>query len=271
MQFFGSHFPGKTPFLLAACALSLSIGIAQTSAEESPGYVSPNTSDLPPNLERDVSARSTDPTRPPAYGPSDAKVLIVTFADFGCPACRRASQATHQIAGEFPGDVRIEFWNNPLAIHGGADLAAAAGIAAQRQGRFWEMHDLMFENPKHDMATLEQHAEQLGLDIAQFKSDIDDPAVRQRVLDESGLASALGARSTPGYVVNGKMSMGWSSWKGFRSMVERELAAANALTAQGIEPREIQNQRAIANNADSETYELYRSRVLAPNFDQGSK
>jgi len=239
--------------------------VATATAQESAGYISPNQNDLPPDLERDVDLRSTDPNRPPAYGPIDAKVLVVTFADFGCPACRRASQATQQIAGEFPGEVRIEFWNNPLAIHRDADLAAAAGIAAQRQGRFWEMYDLLFANSRHDIATLEAHAQQLGLDLEKFRSDMNDPAVKQRIQDESSLANALGARATPGYVVNGKVTQGWSSWKGFRSAVQRELTAANELAAQGLGTFEIQNERAIANNIDSEIYQLYLSRILEPN------
>lgn len=254
--------------LLATAVFSvLAAGIAvEVPAQEAVGYISPNQNDLPPDLERDVALRSTDADRPPAYGPANAKVLVVTFADFGCPACRRASQATHQIAGEFPGEVRIEFWNNPLEIHRNADVAAAAGIAAQRQGRFWEMHDLLFASSNHDIPTLEEHAQKLGLDLAQFRSDMNDPEVRQRIRDESSLASALGARATPGYVVNGKVSQGWSSWKGFRGMVQRELTAANELAGQGIGSFEIQDQRAIANNIDSETYNLYRNRILEPNF-----
>lgn len=255
---------GRLVATVAALALAAGV-VANASAQQNLGYISPNQNDLPPDFERDVELRSTDPNRPPAYGPIDAKVLVVTFADFGCPACRRASQATQQIAGEFPGEVRIEFWNNPLAIHRDADLAAAAGIAAQRQGRFWEMYDLMFANSKHDMATLEAHAQQLGLDLERFRSDMNDPAVKQRILDESSLANALGARATPGYVINGKVTQGWSSWKGFRSAVERELTAANALAAEGLGTFEVQNERAIANNVDSEIYQLYLSRILEPN------
>jgi len=248
--------------MLAGIVLSFVVSISGSFAADSLGYVSTDKNDLPPNLERDVSAQSVDPERAPAYGPLDAKVVLVKFADFGCPACRRASQATHQIAGEFPGDVRIEFWNNPLEIHSNADLAAKAAIAAQQQGKFWEMHDMLYGNTNHDMATIEQHAEELGLDLPQFKSDINSAAVNDRLKDEIALAKALGARRTPTYFVNGKFREGWGSWIGLKMMVERELKAANTLSEQGLDPSEIQEQRAIDNMYDSEQYELYRRDIL---------
>ena len=158
----------------------------------------------------------------------------------------------------------MEFWNHPLALHRNADLAAAAGIAAQRQGKFWEMNDLLFQNPKHDVATLEQHAQALGLDLHKFRSDMIDPEVIERIQEESALADALGAPATPGYVINGKVGQGWGSWRGFRSVVQRELNAANALAAQGMTSAEIRNQRALDNNVDSEVYELYRVNFLEP-------
>ena len=173
--------------LIGVVFLSIAVGTVFDVMAESRGYVSPNPVDLPPDMDRKVTPSIVDPDRPPAYGPEDAKVLVIIFADYQCPACRRASQATHQIAAEFPGDVRMEFWNHPLASHRNADLAAAAGIAAQQQGKFWEMHDILFENSKHDMATLEQHAQDMGLDLEKFRSDMNDPAVKERIRKEGEL------------------------------------------------------------------------------------
>lgn len=229
---------------------------------ESSGYVSPNPADLPPDMDRDAGLRSTDPGRPPAYGPEDAKVLVIIFADYKCPACRRASQSTHQIAAEFPGEVRMEFWNHPLASHKDADLAAAAGVAAQQQGKFWEMHDMLFESGKHDMPTLEQHAQDLGLDLDQFRSDMSDPALKERIAKEGALTVALGAANTPSYLVNGKVYMGWGSWGSLKRKVERELKAANVLAEEGMDSTEIRSQRELDNFEDSEMYELYRVGVI---------
>lgn len=242
--------------------LMVLIGVAQTVVAEPPGYVSPNPNDLPPSFERDFEARSSDPDRPPAYGPKDAKVLVVIFADYMCPACRRASQATHRIAAEFPGEVRMEFWNNPLAMHTGADLLAMAGLAAQRQGQFWEMHDLLFKDPKHDLESVEQKAAELGLDMDQFREDLQDPALRERMEAERALAEAMDAKSTPSYLINGRVYTGWGSWMSLRGKVERELKAANELAAQGLSPSEIRAQRAIDNNSESEVYALYVKNFL---------
>lgn len=241
------------------------------ASAETFGYVSINEADLPPTLERDVSSRSVEADRPPAYGPEDAKVLVITFAEFECPACRRASQATHQIAGQFPGDVRMEFWNNPLAMHRTAEQAAVAALAAQRQGKFWEMHDLLFENVRHDSATLEEHAKTLDLDIEQFNSDLEDPSLTERVRQEAEIAKSLGSGNTPGYFINGKFYRGWASWPHFRNIVEREVNAANKLAQQGMSPAEIQSERALENNSDSETYEVYRINILEPGIEAMNK
>lgn len=247
--------------------LMMLVSAAQPVMAEPPGYVSPNPADLPPSFERDVEARSTDPDRAPAYGPEDAKVLVVIFADYMCPACRRGSQATHRIAAEFPGEVRMEFWNNPLVMHQGADMLAIAGLAAQRQGKFWEMHDLLFKEPKRSPESVEEKAAELGLDMDQFRADMQDPALRQRVDSERALAEALGARSTPSYLVNGRIYTGWGSWMSLKGKVERELKAANELAAEGLTPSEIRAQRAIDNNSNSEVYELYVNNFLLANND----
>jgi protein-disulfide isomerase len=235
------------------------------AAAQDIGVPSANPADNPPQVDPDLATRSTDPDRPPAYGPEDAEVLIMVFSDYQCPSCRRINQATHQIAAEFPGEVRLELWHHPLPSHKAAEIAAVAAVAAQRQGRFWEMHDRIFANKERlDEARLEALAQELGLDMDGYRADVKDPAVLERVRSEAELAVALGAINTPGFVINGKVKQGWASWPNFRSIVGKEVAAANALAEQGMDPSEIRNQRAIENNDNSETYEAYRSAVLEP-------
>jgi len=244
---------------------SISLTTAMNAMAQDIGVASANPADNPPQMSPDVASRSVDPDRPPAYGPEDAKVLVVLFSDYQCPSCRRMNQASHQIAAEFPGEVRLELWHHALPTHPAAEVAAAAAIAAQRQGRFWEMHDKIFGNKQRlDGARLEQFAQELGLDLAKFRSDMSDPAVRERIQKEGALADALGAPNTPGIVINGKVSQGWGSWQSFRLRVEQEVAAAKALADQGMDPFVIRNQRAIDNNDNSATYELYRNAILQP-------
>lgn len=232
---------------------------------ESYGVESKNAGDRPPIMSPDVASRSTDPDRPPAYGPEDAKVRVIIFSDYQCIHCRRASQATHQISAEFPGEVRIEVWQRPLAMHAKAEMGSRAAVAAQQQGKFWEMHDMIFASPSTmDVTDLERYAEQLGLNMDQFRADMNNPAIAERIQQESALAVSLGALATPGFLVNGKVYVGWGSWRSFRGKVERELAAANVLAEQGMAPAEIQYERAFENNTDSESLELYRVAVLQP-------
>lgn len=254
----------KSHTILATIALGFtSIFLAGSVHGEAYGVVSSNSADNPPLIEPDLDSRSGDPDRPPAYGPEDPLVLIVIFSDYKCPACRRANPATHQIAAEFPGEVRLEVWQRPLEMHSGADRAAAAALAAQRQGKFWEMYDLIFLNfGKTSDSDLEKHAGTLNLDLVQFRADMNDPEILARVQYEHDLADQLGTRATPGWVINGKTSVGWGSWQSFRRKVENELEASRALARDGLSPAEVREQRAIDNNTDSETYELIRSNFL---------
>lgn len=253
--------------ILIGAILSVFVGVGQPAAAQDGDFSSPNP-DIPPYVAPDIDSRSHDSHRPPAYGPEDAKVRVILFSDYQCPSCRRISPATQQISSEFPGDVRIEVWQRPLAMHAGAELAAAAAVAAQQQEKFWEMHDLIIDNRGPlDLAKLEQFAADLDLDLDQFKADMNDPAIKERIRDENATAEALGALRTPGWVINGKVSEGWGSWRGFRQKVERELTAANALAEEGMDPMKIQVQRAEVNFNDPDKFELYRKRVLLAQSD----
>ena len=95
-------------------------------------------------------------------------------------------------------------------------------------------------------------------------ADMNNPEIEERIRQESASAEALGALATPGFLINGKVHVGWGSWNSFRRKVERELTAANVLAEQGMDPVEIQYERAFENNTESESFELYRTAVLLP-------
>jgi protein-disulfide isomerase len=249
----------------AAVALVASMAaanaFAQTSVEPTP--ISPNPSDTPVRTQSGKVFASTDENRPPALGPVPAKVLVIVFSDFQCPVCRRSADATGQIAEEFPEEVRVEFWQHALPMHSNAENAAVASLAAQRQGKFWEYHDELFRHQSAlDPASLVSRAEALGLDVDRFERDYADPALRVRVKSEGGVAEAMGATGTPGFLVNGKLHVGWGSWSGFRGTIERELAAARKLEADGTPLAELAETRARALIADPEQLQTYVSSVL---------
>src|SRR5215510_6382413 len=220
---------------IAAAALFMLSGVAYP---EGPGAGDGGMSLVPtptvPNPDRPVRTTSgkvvvsRDAALPPALGPNPCKVLVTVYSDFQCPVCARATDATHQISEEWPGQVRVEFRQHPLAMHANAENAAVASLAAHRQGKFWEYHDTLFAHQAAlDAASLETYAREVGLDLTRFRKDYADPALRTRAREEGALADRLGATGTPAFLVNGRLSVGWGSWQSFRAQVEQELAAAD--------------------------------------------
>jgi len=234
---------------------------ADQSTPQAP--VSTNPADSPVRVKSGKVFASTDASLPPALGPVPAKVVVVVFSDFQCPVCRRSADATEQIPEEFPGEVRVEFWQHALSSHASAENAAVASLAAERQGMFWEYHGEVFRNQSAlDPASLARYAEELGLDTERFNKDVADPELRARVKVEGAVAERFGAMSTPAFMVNGKVHIGWGSWSGFRNEVERELAEARKLEAEGTPVEKIAEQRAHAQIEDAALFAAYRELVL---------
>ncbi len=161
----------------------------------------------------------------PIKGPKDAKVTIIEFSDFQCPFCKRGMDSMDAVHKEYPKDVKIAFKHLPLPFHPEAKPAARASIAAQRQGKFWEMHDKLFENQKSLGEELYMSlAKEIGLDMAKFKKDFADPAVAKQVDDDAALATKLGVRGTPGFFVNGVQVKGAQPLPKFKELIDRWLA-----------------------------------------------
>ena len=252
---------GRRTAAMAVALFAAGWAAAQMSQPIVP--ISTNPADAPPQRSSGQATVSTDASRPPAIGPNPARVVVVVFSDFQCPVCKRCADATQQIPEEFPGDVRVEFWQHALPSHARAEDAAVASLAAQRQGKFWEYHDELFRSQNAlDAASLERYAENVGMDVDQFKKDLQDPELRARVKRESAFADSLGATGTPALMINGKLSVGWGSWMSFRGSVERELGEAKKLEASGTPLPEIAEARATASIADPAKLQTYVANVL---------
>lgn len=253
--------------LLAACGgpppETPSAPVVPDATTPAPPPAARASDDAPVRTRSGKVLASRDPERPPALGPTPAKVVVVVYSDFQCPVCRRITDATYQIAEEWPGEVRVEFRQLALVSHRDAAPAAVAALAAHRQGRFWEMHDLLFANQAAlDQASLEGYAQRLGLDLERFRKDVADPALRARIEEESALAGRLGARATPAFLVNGKLGVGWASWMAFRSQVEQERKAVDALLAGGTPLAEVHAARARQNITDPALLQAYQRAVV---------
>ena len=115
-------------------------------------------------------------------GPPGAPITIVEFADYECPFCARAESIVHAVEQAHAGQVRFVFKNLPLPFHTHARLMARAAVAADAQGRFWEMHDRLYTLAAPvERAALDQAAQSLGLDLARFDRDFDDASLDARI------------------------------------------------------------------------------------------
>jgi protein-disulfide isomerase len=140
-------------------------------------------------------------------GPRDAKVAIVEYGDFECPNCKQAAPAAALLLARFSDRVCLVWRHFPLEeVHPHALIAAEAAEAAGRQGRFWEMHDLLFEHQRDlTIPRLRELAQTLDLDAHRFSEDLRDHVYVHRVRSDEARGRALGVRSTPTFYVNGNI------------------------------------------------------------------
>jgi len=141
----------------------------------------------------------------PSKGSPTGSVVIVEFADFECPACNGARPVIDEIMKKNDGKVRLVFKHFPLSMHQHAEKAARSAVAAHRQGKFWEMHGVLFDNQeKLDDASIEKLAKQVGLDMARFQKDRDSEATADAVARDRKLGEQLALVSTPSLFINGR-------------------------------------------------------------------
>jgi protein-disulfide isomerase len=140
-----------------------------------------------------------------ALGAEHSPVTVVEYGDFECPICKQAAPAVKVMLERFGSRVRFVFRHFPVeSAHPHAMHAAQAAEAAGGQRKFWQMHDLLFENQRHlKIANLREYAQRLDLDMPRFIAEIDDEIYLQRVREhiQGGLQSHV--RGTPTFYING--------------------------------------------------------------------
>ncbi len=139
-----------------------------------------------------------------------------------------------QITETWPDDVRIVLHNRPLDFHKRAMPAAIAAMAADRQGKFWEYHDALFERKKFEDPDLLAIAKDLGLDEAKFQADINDPAIEAHVKKQDAACVKVTATGTPAFFVNGRKLGGAKPFADFEVVIKEELEKAKAEVAKGV-------------------------------------
>ncbi len=159
-----------------------------------------------------------------------SKVTIVEFGDFQCPACGIAHIAVKQIKNKYKNQVNFAFREFPLtAIHQNAYTAAMAAEAAGGQGKFWEMHDKLYENQskwsdkKDPMEIFTVYAKELGLNIEKFKEEIKQKKYDENITNDQNDGAKLGINATPTFFINGKMYSGVLKFDDLTDKIEIEL------------------------------------------------
>jgi protein-disulfide isomerase len=178
-------------------------------------------SEPPPTFEEPVKISLAGD---PGKGPENARVTIVEFSDFQCPFCAKAVSEAYALTREFPKDVRLVFKQFPLDSHADAEFGAEAALAAQAQGKFWEMHDLLYAGfPDISRRTVLRYAKQIGLDLNKFTADVDGHKYKTRVHMEEQEGETAGVGGTPTFFINGKKYNGLFDVATVGPLIKKEL------------------------------------------------
>jgi protein-disulfide isomerase len=161
----------------------------------------------------------------PARGPATAPITVVEFSDFQCPYCARVGPALKRVEDTYGDKVRIVYKDFPLLqIHPNAAKAAEAGSCAADQGKFWALHDKLFENQnKLAVPDLKQHAKDAGLDTAAFDQCLDSGTKTAEWNEDLKDGERYGVTGTPAFFVNGRLLGGAASFEKFAEVIDEEL------------------------------------------------
>lgn len=200
------------PFLIIIFVLAVAVGSVwylkrSTKTVEPVGTNGNSPAESPAQLA--VGAPGAEPAH--TQGPANAPVQLEEFGDFECPPCGLLHPILEQMHAEFGDNLRITFREFPLVpTHQHAMAAASAAEAAGLQGKFWEMHKLLYDNQKtwHEQfdvrPTFEGYAKQIGLDVPRFQKEINSDAVAQRIFLDGKRGHSLGVKGTPTVFLNGR-------------------------------------------------------------------
>ncbi len=224
------------PFVIIAAVLAAAIGIAwylKRAAVEQPITTSTPTASPAPTKSAQTVHLGAQP--PNAIGPETAAVTLEEFGDFQCPPCGALHPILKTMEREFGPKLRVIFREFPLVpTHAHALSAARAAEAAGLQGKFWEMHDLIYENQNawkdlFDVRDVfEGYATKIGLDMDRYRRDLQGQMVEQRIFLDGKRAHSLGVQGTPTVFMNGReVPFENLAPERLRVLINNEIAAAS--------------------------------------------
>ncbi len=163
-------------------------------------------------------------------GPSEAKVTLVEYADFECPACAAYQPVLKDVKNIFKDELRFVYRSFPLSMHRNAFASALAAEAAGKQGKFWEMHDLLYAKQKEwsgktaeDRGLFEKYATELGLNLDQFKADVASDELRTKVEEQKASGEDLNVRGTPTFFLNGEQLDNPNNAQAFKDLIRSKI------------------------------------------------
>ena len=163
-------------------------------------------------------------------GNPEGEVTLIEFSDFQCPACKNYAPIMQKLGDELGADLRIVYRHLPLvSIHKNAIPSAKAAEAAGIQGKFWEMHDKLFDkqdewiDDSKPSDKFEEYAGEIGIDIEKFKADYESEEVKNAVNSDLASANSLRLSSTPTFVINGRVIESPRSYDDFKRLIENEI------------------------------------------------
>ncbi len=170
-------------------------------------------------------------------GNKNASVVLVKYSDFECPGCQTFDVFLRDLVARKGQSFAFVYRHFPLSqIHRNADIAARAAEAAGRQGKFWEMHDKIFDTQRTWAANAQAatifagYAKELGLDEAKFAQDISDKTLRAKINDDYQMGTKAGVVGTPTFFINGKQVVGLKNLNDLEAALDAAIAAAPKAT-----------------------------------------
>jgi protein-disulfide isomerase len=171
-----------------------------------------------------IDMNQIDLTGQPMLGEEDAAITIIEFSDFQCPYCSRAANGpVKEVIKNYvdTGKAKLYFMNYPLGFHQYAQAAAEASECANEQGRFWEMHDKIFENQGSlSQESLVTWAKELKLDMNMFNTCLNDGKYKQEVQKDMAIAQSAGVQGTPSFLINGNLIVGAQPFEAFKQILD---------------------------------------------------
>ena len=166
-------------------------------------------------------------------GEKEAAATLIEYSDFQCPACGSYYPIVKKVTEDLSAKVRFAYRHFPLPQHKNAKLAATVAEAAGRQGKFWEMHDLIFQNQsdwsedKNAAVLFAKYAQDIGLDLARFQTDIASDDIKAKIENDYKSGVKAGVNSTPSFFLNGKKMDNPRNYDEFKNAIEQTLGQSD--------------------------------------------